>query len=132
VTCFNAKWPQRQRGVALVLVLWAIALMAVLLGSFALIAHTEQLESRHVFDAVTARYDAQAGLERAVFELRNADQAQRWIADGRPYEFVFDKAKVSVEINDESGKIDLKVADQTNDGGQDSPELLMVEPLYRR
>jgi hypothetical protein len=26
----------------------------------------------------------------------------------------------------------MKVADQTNDGGQDSPELLMVEPLYRR
>ena len=73
------KYPQHQRGVALVLVLWAIALMAVLLGSFALIAHTEQLESRHVFDAVTARYDAQAGLERAVFELRNTDPAQRWV-----------------------------------------------------
>ena len=105
--------PFGQRGVALVLVLWAIALMAVLLGSFALIAHTEQLESRHVFDAVTARYDAQAGLERAVFELRNSDPAQRWVADGRPYEFVFDKAKVSVEINDESGKVDLNVADET-------------------
>ena len=36
--CSNGKRPQRQRGVALVLVLWAIALMAVLLGSFALIA----------------------------------------------------------------------------------------------
>jgi len=113
VTCSKGKCRQRQRGVALVLVLWAIALMAVLLGSFALIAHTEQLESRHVFDAVTARYDAQAGLERAVFELRNTDPGQRWIADGRPYEFVFDKAKISVEVNDESGKIDLNVADQT-------------------
>jgi len=100
-----------QRGVALVIVLWAIALMGVLLGSFALIARTEQLESRHVFDAVTARYDAEAGLERAVFELRNSDPALRWIADGRPYEFDFDQAHVTVEINDESGKIDLNVAD---------------------
>ncbi len=103
----------RQRGVALVLVLWAIALMAVLLGSFALIAHTENLESRHVFDTVTARYDAQAGLERAVYELRNADPAQRWIADGRPYEFDFDGARVSVELTDEAGKIDINSADRT-------------------
>jgi general secretion pathway protein K len=99
------------RGVALVLVLWAIALMAVLLGSFAMIAHTENLESRHVFDTVTARYDAEVGLERAVFEMRNADPAQRWIADGRPYEFDFDGAHISVELTDESGKVDLNAAD---------------------
>jgi general secretion pathway protein K len=99
------------RGVALVIVMWAIALMAVLLGSFAMIAHTENLESRHVFDTVTARYDAETGLERAIFELRNVDPAQRWIADGRPYEFEFDGAHVSVEITDESGKIDLNTAD---------------------
>lgn len=101
------------RGVALVLVLWAIALMAVLLGSFAIIARTENLESRHVFDTVTARYDAEVGLERAIFELRNADPAQRWVADGRPYEFDFDGARVSVELTDESGKIDLNTADPT-------------------
>jgi general secretion pathway protein K len=105
--------PRPQRGVALVLVMWAIALMAVLLGSFAMIAHTENLESRHVFDTVAARYDAQTGLERAVFELRNVDPAQRWVADGRPYEFDFNGAKVSVEVTDESGKIDLNMADET-------------------
>jgi general secretion pathway protein K len=103
--------PKAVRGVALVIVMWAITLMAVLLGSFAMIAHTENLESRHVFDTVTARYDAESGLERAVFELRNVDPAQRWIADGRPYEFEFDGARVSVEITDESGKIDLNTAD---------------------
>jgi general secretion pathway protein K len=103
--------PKARRGVALVIVMWAITLMAVLLGSFAMIAHTENLESRHVFDTVTARYDAETGLERAIFELRNVDPAQRWIADGRPYEFEFDGAHVSVEITDESGKIDLNTAD---------------------
>jgi general secretion pathway protein K len=100
-----------QRGVALVIVLWAVALMTVLLGSFALMARTENMESRHVFDTVTARYDAQAGLERAVFELRNVDPAQRWVADGRPYTFDFEGAHVTVELTDESGKIDLNTAD---------------------
>ena len=105
------RLPRRQRGVALVIVLWAVALMTVLLGSFALIARTENMESRHVFDTVTARYDAEAGLERAVYELRNVDPSQRWVADGRPYEFDFEGAHVSVELTDETGKIDLNTAD---------------------
>lgn len=101
------------KGVALVLVLWAIALMTVLLGSFALIAQTENLQSRHVYDDVAARYDAQAGVERAVYEMRNVDPAQRWVADGRPYAFDFNGAHVVVEVTDESGKIDLNLADTT-------------------
>ena len=102
---------RRQRGVALILVLWVIALMSVLLGSFALIARTENLESRHLFDTTTARYAAEAGLERAVYELRNPDPLTRWVGDGRPYEFAFDNALVHVELTDESGKIDINSAD---------------------
>jgi general secretion pathway protein K len=108
VTCLCGR---RQRGVALILVLWVIALMSVLLGSFALIARTENLESRHLFDTTTARYAAEAGLERAVYELRNPDPLTRWVGDGRPYEFAFDNALVHVELTDESGKIDINSAD---------------------
>jgi general secretion pathway protein K len=102
-----------QRGVALILVLWVIALMSVLLGSFALIARTENLQARHLLDATTARYAAEAGLERAVYELRSADPLTRWVGDGRPYEFAFGNAKVRVELTDESGKIDINSADDT-------------------
>lgn len=108
MTCLCGR---RQRGVALILVLWVIALMSVLLGSFALIARTENLESRHLFDTTTARYAAEAGLERAVYELRNPDPLTRWVGDGRPYEFAFDNALVHVELTDESGKIDINSAD---------------------
>jgi general secretion pathway protein K len=103
----------RQQGVALILVLWVIALMSVLLGSFALIARTENLESRHMLDSTTARYAAEAGLERAVYELRNPDPLTRWVGDGRPYEFAFDTALVHVELTDESGKIDINSAGDT-------------------
>lgn len=103
--------PTRQRGVALILVIWVIALMGVLLGSFALIARTENLESRHLFDSVTARYAARAGLERAVFALRDPDQTQHWVGDGRPYDFDFGDAKVRVTLTDESGLIDINTAD---------------------
>lgn len=103
--------PSRQHGVALILVIWVIALMGILLGSFALIARTENFESRHLFDGTTARYAAQAGIERAVYELRNTDMTQRWVGDGRPYEFEFDGAQVQVELTDESGLIDINTAD---------------------
>lgn len=102
-----------QRGVALILVIWVMALMAVLLGSFTLMARTENIEARHMFDGAQARYGAEAGLDRAVYELRNPDVTTRWVCDGRPYEFDFDKAHVHVEILDESGKIDLNTADDT-------------------
>ncbi len=104
---------QGQRGVALILVIWVIALMTILLGSFALIARTENLESRHLFDGTSARYAAQAGLERAVYELRNPDITTRWVCDGRPYEFEFEGSRVHIEILDESGKIDLNTADDS-------------------
>jgi general secretion pathway protein K len=102
--------PPRQRGVAMILVVWVIALMSVLLGSFALIARTENLQARHLFDSTTARYAAEAGLERAIYELRRPDPTMRWIGDGRPYEFQFDNALVHIELTDESGKIDLNSA----------------------
>lgn len=105
--------PTCQRGVALILVIWVIALMSVLLGSFALIARTESLESRHLLDGTIARYAAEAGIERAVYELRNPDPTTRWVGDGRPYEFVFDNARIQVELTDESGKIDINTADDT-------------------
>ena len=104
----------------MILVIWVIALMTVLLGSFALIARTENLQSRHMFDTTAARYAAEAGLERAVYELRRPDPLTRWSGDGRPYEFQFDNALVHVELTDESGKIDL------NSAGDDILQQLFV------
>jgi len=99
------------RGVAFVLVLWVIALMSILLGAFSVIARTENIQARHLFDTTAARYAAEAGLNRAVYELRNPDLLTRWVADGRSYKFEFDGVGVEVKITDDSGKIDINVAD---------------------
>ena len=100
-----------QRGVAFILVLWVIALMSILLGSFAVIARTENLQARHLFDATAARYAAEAGIHRAAYELRNPDPLTRWVADGRPYEFEFDGNRIELRMTDDSGKVDINVAD---------------------
>jgi general secretion pathway protein K len=105
-----APAPARTRGVAFVLVLWVIAMLAILLGSFSLIARTENLQARHMFDTTQARYAAEAGLNLAVYELRKADPIERWVGDGRPYRFNYGGAEIEVQITDESGKIDLNSA----------------------
>ncbi len=102
---------RRQRGVAFVLVMWVIAMLSVLLGSFALVARTESMQSRHLFDTTTARYAAEAGINLAVYGLSKSDPTQKWVADGRPYSFVFDGVEVEVALTDDSGKIDINAAD---------------------
>jgi general secretion pathway protein K len=106
---------RRTRGIAFVLVLWVIAMLAILLGSFSLVARTENLQSRHLFETTQARYAAEAGMNLAVFELRKSDPQERWVADGRPYVFRYDDAEIEIRITDDSGKIDINAA---------TPELL--------
>jgi len=92
-------------------VLWLLALLSILLGAFALLAHTEHLQSRHLFDATRARYAAEAGINLAVYRLMMVDPEARWIPDGREYDVRFDDADVQMSITDESGKLDVNVAD---------------------
>ncbi|MCE5231945.1 MAG: type II secretion system protein GspK [Mizugakiibacter sp.] len=102
---------RRTRGIALLVVLWAVALTAILLGGFAAMARTEVLQARYQRDHAVARYAAEAGLARAVYALRENDPARHWVADGRAYAFRFDDAEVRIEITDEAGKVDLNAAD---------------------
>lgn len=102
--------PSHSRGVAFILVLWVIAMLSILLGSFSMIARTENLQSRHLFDTTRARYAAEAGLNLAIYELRKSDPALRWVGDGRPYTFGYGDAEIEVRITDDTGKIDLNAA----------------------
>lgn len=110
------RLPARQRGVALLIVLWVLVLMSIVSGTLSLLARAENLEARTLFDGARARMGAVAGIQRAVLEMRNPDQQSKWIADGRGYQFRLDDMLVTVEIIDESGKLDLNAA---------TPELLL-------
>ncbi|HET7845405.1 MAG TPA: type II secretion system minor pseudopilin GspK [Xanthomonadales bacterium] len=101
-----------QRGTALLIVLWVVALLGILLGSFVVLARSEQLQTRYLFDSTRARYAAEAGVSRAIYEMRRADPMTKWVPDGRTYEVDFDDAKLEIAITDESGKIDINMADE--------------------
>lgn len=100
-----------QRGVALVLVLWLVALLAALVGAYASTARIEYMQGRVLHGAVVAESAARAGLEYAVVRLQDPDPGRAWLADGRSYRWRYAGADVELRIVDESAKIDLNAAD---------------------
>lgn len=100
----------RQRGVALLLVMWACTLLAILLGGYAVLAHTEGMQSNYQFEQARAHYAAEAGVMRAIYALQAPSINDRWVADGRMYVMPFDQAKIGVSITAESGKVDINSA----------------------
>lgn len=102
---------ERNRGVALLLVLWLVALLVATVGAFALSARTEQLQGQVLARGLQSREAARAGLEHAVSRLMQADPQRRWVPDGREYQWRFGDADIAVRIVDEQGKVDLDMAD---------------------
>ncbi|HLX23300.1 MAG TPA: hypothetical protein VKR38_08155 [Usitatibacter sp.] len=101
----------RQRGIALVLVMWAAVLLAVVLSSFILERRTETLVMRNSLSMARAEAIADAGVQRAVWEMYRTDNAQdAWKRDGTMQHWSFDGVPVDVEIRDESAKIDINTA----------------------
>lgn len=104
------SWPARQRGVALLLVLWACTLLAILLGGYAALARTEGLQARYQFAETHAHYAAEAGLMLALYKLQDPQPRNRWNGDGQVYTFHYDDATVKVSAINEGGKVDLNAA----------------------
>jgi general secretion pathway protein K len=105
----------RNRGAALLLVLWMLVLLTGLVVVFASTARTESLQGRYLARSTAARYLAEAGVEIAALRLSSGDPSKSWLPDGRPYEFTFEGAQIEVRVRDESGRVDLNAA---------APELL--------
>ena len=102
-----------QRGAALLLVMWLIALLAALVGAFALIARIEHLQGRVLVRGLVAENAARAGLEYALTRVAATEPRRQWLPDGRPHRWRYGDAEVEVKVVDENGKIDLNQADLT-------------------
>jgi general secretion pathway protein K len=102
---------RRQRGTALILVLWLIVLLTALVGGFALAARTENLQGRVLVRGLVASNAARAGLEYSLTRLAQTDQRLQWRPDGRAYRWRYADADVEIKVIDENGKIDLNQAD---------------------
>ncbi len=100
----------RQSGIALVMVLWLIALMMVVAASFATQSKVESRLAHNAVQALKAKHLAESGFVRAIRELMVTDPAQRWEFDGRVYPLESDFAVTRITIRQASGLVNLNQA----------------------
>lgn len=103
------------RGTALLLVLWATALLATILMGVAVAARSQGGAALYGSERVRAQLAAEAGLAHAVSGLHATAAGEHWTPDGRPYTFDFGGAQVTVRVVDVSGLVDVNAV---------SPDLL--------
>ncbi|MDR6843168.1 general secretion pathway protein GspK [Pseudoxanthomonas sacheonensis] len=101
---------KRERGAALLLVLWLIALLTALIGAFALTARVEALQGKILSGGARAQELARAGVEYSLVRLADSEPTTRWLPDGRSYRWGYAGGEVELQIVDETGKVDLNQA----------------------
>jgi general secretion pathway protein K len=101
---------QKQKGIALLLVLWMLVILIGIIGVFALIASTEHQQGKLLARTVQARYAAEGGIDVATLRLSNTDPLLQWVPDNRVYNYMVDKTRIEIHVVDESGKVDINVA----------------------
>jgi general secretion pathway protein K len=99
-----------QRGFALLLVIWVLALLALLAAGVAADSSSETVIARNRLDIASARDSAESGVSLAILGLLDPDPAKHLPTDGSVTTFPIGSTAVAVSIVDESGKIDINTA----------------------
>jgi general secretion pathway protein K len=97
---------------ALVLVLWVLTLMTIMAGSYALSTQREAGLLSHAHERAKGVALADGGIHYAMMMLSLPDPKLRWKADGTPYTWEVEGARVRLRIFDEGGKVDLNAASE--------------------
>lgn len=96
---------------AILMVLWGMALMAVVAVSLQLTGTVSYRLARNTLDTAVAQVTAEAAVHRAVLALLEPRPDRRWPMDGTPRTVGLNGRMVTVAIQDELGRIDLNHAD---------------------
>lgn len=106
----------RDRGIALLLVLWVLTVLMVIAFAFSFSTKVETHSTLSFKEGMEKRFIAQAGIERGIMEIFynkrffNIPEKETWRLDGTPYTGEFSDGYYEVRIMDENGKVDINVA----------------------
>lgn len=104
---------RREHGLALVLVLWVLSLLAIIAGGFVFSTRTHTVLSGNLVSLAQAEALADAGVHRALYEMQiPRPELERWRGDGRPHLWEYQGNVIQITISDESAKIDLNTANE--------------------
>lgn len=100
----------RQRGVALLLVLWVLALLGTLLAGLVGWVHLQNRQALWQRQHLQGQLAAEAGIGMAVLAQLDRDPQRRWQADRQVHAMRFDDAELAVSLRSEQGQVDLNAA----------------------
>ena len=101
----------KQRGIALILVLWIMTLLMLIASSFIYAMRTDVVIVANSVARAQLEAAADAAVQRGVFEIFKPPQLPgRWAADGVAQTWSYQGIAVEVSMTDESGKIDINTA----------------------
>lgn len=99
-----------QRGIALVAVLWGLAILSIIAAAFLADTRSQGTIARNLMENAKAQSLADAGVYRAIAGILSIDPAIAWRADGTAYQLSLGEGEVLITITDEGGKVDLNRA----------------------
>lgn len=99
-----------QRGIALIAVLWGIAILSIIAAAFLAETRSRGAIARNLLENAKAQALADAGVYRAISGILSIDPVVAWRADGTAYPLALGEGDAVITIVDEGGKVDLNRA----------------------
>jgi general secretion pathway protein K len=99
-----------EEGVALVAVLWVLALLSVIAASLSLETRTDARIARNSIDRAAAQAAADAGIDRVILDLISPETEKKFRVDGTSYYWRFAGSDVRISVRDESDKVNINTA----------------------
>jgi len=99
-----------ERGIALVVVLWGVTLLALVAGGLASTSGLAVRRMSHAIESAQAHAALETAAAVAELALADTDPAHAWRPDGMPHRVALDFGEAEIAASSESGKIDLNHA----------------------
>ena len=100
---------KHQRGFALLVVLWALAVSALLGTQLVTVSRERTQVARNLRDAALLEAAVNGGIEHAIFEILN-DSGSLWNLDGTAHAIRVGAFVVTLRLEDEGGKVNPNIA----------------------
>ena len=101
----------RERGIALIAVLWLMVLLTVIASGFAFSMRGGALAARNTMSVAQARAAADGAVERVAFELsRPRNLPDVWLPDGRVRSWTDGEIAITATALDEAARVDVNFA----------------------
>ena len=119
------------RGVALIMVLWVIAILSVVVLEFSFAMRTEVHITTNYKEELQCYAMAEGGVQRAIGELiykldpriqqmrrtlkpeETPPEQREWIPDGRPYSLPFGLGTCEIRVMSEAGKVNINAVSES-------------------